>query len=73
MIHESEGRLRPRSKAIKAREGVEIFAAAHKANGFKDTKSVGHETVGGDHGRIVTRANTATHHALPHATFSNTI
>jgi predicted transposase YbfD/YdcC len=26
-----------------------------------------------DHGRIVTRADTAIHHASPHATFSNTI
>jgi hypothetical protein len=41
VIHESEGRLRPRSKAIKAREGVEIFAAAHKANGFKTQNQSG--------------------------------
>lgn len=43
------------------REDVEVFTAEQKANGFKDTKVSRHETVDGDHGRIVTRTYTAIH------------
>ena len=43
------------------REDVELFAAAQKAAGFKDTTVSQDQTVDGDHDRIETRAITVIH------------
>ena len=39
-------------------EDVELFVDEQKANGFNNTKSSQHTSVGGDHGRIETRRAT---------------
>ena len=39
-------------------EAVELFVDEQKANGFNNTKSSQHTSVGGDHGRIETRRTT---------------
>ena len=39
-------------------EAVELFVDEQKANGFNNTKSSQHTSVGGDHGRIETRRAT---------------
>jgi predicted transposase YbfD/YdcC len=43
------------------REDVEVFVAEQKANGFQHTTISRDQTVGGDHGRIETRATTVIH------------